>query len=178
MNLETYATGVIEDSIYGMDTLDLDTLRDSVSDHVASAAENACIYTHNCQDIISRYESEVHDSDIRDVTCDRTFSADEWQDAMVAYANAVAYSWLSNRSHTLLQEIESAADTLAIAAAESGLDAPRVTRDCPHGWAVHESEDSEGVHYWEPAELEGCRAVAVKVSGIWLSYTWTPDRSE
>jgi len=78
-------------------------------------------------------------------------------------------------------EIEQATDALRDTAEGYGLEDPadpRVTSDCPHGWAAHDREDEAGTHFWTEGNLEGCRAVAVKVAGIWLSYTWTPEPAE
>ena len=95
---------------------------------------------------------------------------------MTAYANAVAYQVVSHYCQESLDDLESMVDVLDAQCAAHGGEPtgePIVNVDCPHGWAVHESETAEGVHYWAPANLEGCHAVAVKTdSGLWLSYTW------
>jgi len=177
VNLRQTAENVISDAIYGMETLDIDALRESADEQTHSAAESVTIYHADCLDIISRYESESNDADVDDMTGGKTYTAGEWREAMNAYAYGVAYSVLSQEVGELLQAIDTAADGLALAADAHGFsddDEPRISTDCPHGWAAHDREDEQGTHFWSEGNLEGCRAVAVKVAGIWLSYTWTP----
>jgi hypothetical protein len=177
VNLHQTAESVISDAIYGMETLDIDALRDNADEQTHSAAESVTTYYSDCLDIISRYESEADDSTVDDLTGGKTYTAGEWREAMTAYAFGVAYSVLSQEVAELVQAIDTAADDLAVAADAHGFsddDEPRISTDCPHGWAAHDREDVAGTHFWTEGKLEGCRAVAVKVSGIWLSYTWTP----
>ena len=175
-NLEAAARDCIADAIYGMTELDLQELRDNAEDMASSAADSACIYTSACLDIISDYEREAPDAE--DMTSGQTYEAADWQKAMCAYAYAIAYTVISRNVHDLLEEIEQAADDLRDAAESHGLEDPadpRISAICPHGWAVHDREDAEGNCFWTQGKLEGCRAVARKVAGIWLSYTWTPE---
>ena len=177
VNLRQTAENVISDAIYGMETLDIDALRESADEQTHSAAESVTIYHADCLDIISRYESESNDADVDDMTGGKTYTAGEWREAMNAYAYGVAYSVLSQEVGELLQAIDTAADGLALAADAHGFsddDEPRISTDCPHGWAAHDREDEQGTHFWTEGNLEGCRAVATRVAGIWLSYTWTP----
>jgi hypothetical protein len=177
VNLHQTAESVIFDAIYGMETLDIDALRDNADEHIHSAAESVTTYYSDCLDIISRYESEADDPTVDDLTSGKTYTAGKWCEAMTAYAFGVAYSVLSQEVAELVQAIDTAADDLATAATAHGLnndDEPRISTDCPHGWAPHDREDVAGIHFWTEGKLEGCRAVAVKVAGIWLSYTWTP----
>lgn len=176
INLEAAAADCIADAVYGMETLDMEALRDGAEDMASSAADNACIYYSNCMDIINRYERDAPDAE--DMTGGDTYKAADWQQAMCAYAYAVAYTVISRNVHGLLEEIEQAADgiyTAAEAHGYTGTADPRVSSDCPHGWAAHDREDAEGTCFWTEGNLEGCRAVARKVAGIWLSYTWTPE---
>jgi hypothetical protein len=180
-NLEAAALDCINEAIHGMGTLDLDALRDNADEQTNSAAESVTIYYSDCLDIISRYESEADDSTVDDLTGGKTYTAGEWREAMTAYAFGVAYSVLSHEVSEILQAIDTAADDLATAATAHGFsddDQPRISTDCPHGWAAHDREDEAGTHFWTEGNLEGCRAVAVKVAGIWLSYTWTPEPAE
>jgi len=177
INLRQTAENVISDAIYGMETLDIDALRDNADEQTHSAAESVTNYHSDCLDIISRYESEADDSTMDDLTGGKTYTAGEWREAMNAYAYGVAYSVLSQEVGELLQAIDTAADDLALAADAHGCtdcDEPRISTDCPHGWAAHDRKDEAGVHFWTEGNLEGCRAVATRVAGIWLSYTWTP----
>lgn len=178
-NLEAAAADCISDAIYDMKTLDLDALRDGAEDMANSAADSTCIYNSDCLEIISRYERDAPDAE--DMTGGATYKAADWQQAMCAYAYAIAYTVISRNVHDLLEEIEQAADDLRDAAEAHGLEDPadpRISSDCPHGWAVHDREDAAGTHFWTEGNLEGCRAVACKVAGIWLSYTWTPEEAE
>lgn len=177
INLEAAARDCINEAIYGMTELDLQELRDNAEEQASSAADSACTYTSACLDIISDYEREADGAE--DMTGGATYEAADWQQAMTAYACAIAYTVISQNVHSLLEEIEEAADGLRNAAEAHGLEDPadpRVTMDCPHGWAVHDREDEAGTCYWTQGNLEGCRAVARKVAGIWLSYTWTPEK--
>lgn len=177
VNLRQTAESVIIDAVYGMETLDIDTLRDNADEQTNSAAESVTTYYSDCLDIISRYEGDADDLTVNDLTGGKTYAAGDWREAMVAYAYGVAYSVLSQEVGELLQAIDTAADDLATAAEAHGCEdpeEPRISTDCPHGWAAHDREDELGIHFWSEGNLEGCRAVAVKVAGIWLSYTWTP----
>lgn len=183
INLQDYANGCIESAIYDMTTLDIEKLRDDARDAVGTEAESACTYTNVCREIISRYDSEVDDSEIDDITSGQTFTAGQWQEAMIAYANAVAYVYIGQLVEESINEIEEAAEHLveegqAWGSDDIDMDSLRVSNSCPHGWAVHDKEDSDGVCYWSEGHLEGCRAVAIKSNGIWLSYTWTPEAEE
>ncbi len=175
-NLEAAAANCIADAIYGMETLDLDALRDNAEEQASYAADSVCTYTSACLDIISDYEREADGAE--DMTGGDTYKAADWQKAMCAYAYAIAYTVISRNVHDLLEEIEQAADDLRDAAESHGLEDPadpRISADCPHGWAAHDREDAAGTCFWTQGKLEGCRAVARKVAGIWLSYTWTPE---
>lgn len=178
-DLEAAARDCINDAIYGMTELDLEALRDGAEDMASSAADSACTYTSACLDIISDYEREAPDAE--DMTSGDTYKAADWQQAMSAYAYAIAYTVISRNIHSLLEEIEEAADDLRDAAEAHGLEDPadpRISADCPHGWAVHDREDEAGTCFWSESNLEGCRAVARKVAGVWLSYTWTPEEGK
>jgi hypothetical protein len=176
-NLEAAALDCINDAIHGMGTLDMEALRDGAEDMASSAADSACIYTSACLDIISDYEREANGAE--DMTSGQTYEAADWQQAMCAYAYAIAYTVISQNVHSLIDDIEQAADDLRDAAEAHGLEDPadpRISSDCPHGWAAHDREDAEGTCFWTEGNLEGCRAVARKVAGVWLSYTWTPEK--
>lgn len=182
-DLEAGALDVISEVIYDMKTLDINALRDAVTDHVAETAPNYCSYYSECMDVISRYEGHSACAyDLSEYLANRTFKADEWQDAMQSYANAVAYCVLSALTSELVQKVEEAVSELDSAAEAHGYegdtDEPVVTTECPHGWAVHDAEDAAGHYYWTERNLEGCRAVAIRVAGIWLSHTWTPETED
>ena len=173
-DLEQYGVSCVGEAIYGMDKLDLDRLRDDVSDRIYTDAENACIYTHDCLDIIRDYEREF-DSDADDGG--KEFKPSEWQDAMTAYAYGIATAAIRHYADEALAAIEEKADTLIDeipACFGAGIDDLRVSLQCPHGWAAHDREDADGIHFWTSGQLDGCNAVAVDAGALWLSYTWNP----
>ena len=184
INLESYAENILSEAIYDMDTLDMDDLREEADERVGTDAENACIYHSDCADIIARYEREADQhGGLDDLLSDRTYKADEWQEAQCAYAYAVAYTILQAKTHDNLRALEEAASNLCDeigARSDLGedvsvdIDDLKVTNTCPHGWAAHDSEDSDGMHFWISGQIDGCNAIAIEVCGIWLSYTWTP----
>lgn len=176
INLEDRAKNAISGALYGMTEYDARTLRDALEDRAHEESDSACIYHHHCAQIISDYERDYPGEDMGG-----TYTAEQWQEAQTAYAYGVAYAALSAMIEEHLTAIDAAADELAgtlvrdyPAAPAMDMD-PRISADCPHGWAPHDKEDDEGVQHWSPAHLEGCRAIAVQVSGVWLSYTWTED---
>lgn len=177
INLESRATNAISEALYGMTNYDARALRDALEDRVGEEAESACIYHHHCDQIISDYEREYPGEDMGG-----TFTAAQWEEARTAYAYGVAYAALSSMIDAGLQKIEEAADELDGLMRDEYPDAPdvqmQIGRDCPHGWAPHDHEDSDGTHHWYPRELEGCHAIAREVAGVWLSYTWTPEAAE
>ena len=182
-DLSVYAEACLESALYDVDTLDIEALRDKARDSVAQEAESACIYANACFEIISRYERDVDDSDIDDLTSGKEYKAGEWQEAMTAYANAVAYAVIGRMVDDRVAEIEEAAEHLVEAGTEWGaedidMDSLHISGSCAHGWAVHDKEDAEGVCFWSEPNLEGCRAVAIKTGSLWLSYTWTPAAAD
>lgn len=172
INLEDRARNAISEALYGMDTYDARTLRDALEDRASEEADSACIYHHHCAQIIQDYERDYPAEDMGG-----TYTAEQWQEAQTAYAYGVAYAALSAMIEEHLTAIDAAAEALADTLDTDYPDAPapdrRISADCPHGWAPHDREDDEGVHHWSPAHLEGCHAIAVEVSGVWVSYTWT-----
>ena len=174
-DLEQYGTSCVGEAIYGIDKLDLDKLREDVSDRVYQDAENACIYTHDCMDIIRDYERE-HGDDADD-TSGKEYKASEWQEAMQAYAYGVAVNAIRHYADEALDKIEEMADLLIDeipACFGADRDDLRVSLQCPHGWAPHDREDNDGICFWVSKQLDGCNAVAVDAGALWLSYTWTP----
>lgn len=177
INLEKIAENTISEAIYGLTIYNDDELRDAVQDRIHEEAENACTYHHHCAQIIQDYEREYGDA-AEDMGGE--YKAHQWREAMEAYACGIAHAALSSMVGVALNEIEEAADELEDLCRDKAGDAWTgdlvVSADCPHGWAPHDREDSDGTHYWSPAHLEGCHAIARQVSGVWLSFTWTPTR--
>ena len=184
INLEGYAENIIADSIYGMNTLDMDKLREEADERVGQDADSACTYYYQHAQILQDYEAEAYKiGDPDDLIGDRTYKASEWEEARQACAYAVAYTILQARTADNLQAVEEAASNLCDEIGARGdlgedvsvdLDDLRVSTSCPHGWAAHDYEDSDGMHFWVSRQLDGCNAIAIEAGGIWLSYTWTP----
>lgn len=172
INLEERATTAISEALYGMTTYDADALRSALDDSTHTEADNACTYHHHCAQIIQDYERDYPGEDMGG-----TYTAEQWQEAQTAYAYGVAYAALSSFVDAGLQEIEEAAEELVDLITDEAGDQFEGTltigAQCPHGWAPHDREDEDGTHYWLPAQLEGCHAIAREVSGVWLSFTWT-----
>lgn len=182
IDLDSYATGTVGDAIYGMTTYDATALREEAQDRVGQDAENACTYTHHCRQIIDDYERE-YGSEAEDI-CDggQTYKASEFQDAMVAYANAVAYCALGAKVSAILDAVDEAAEELVALLSEhdQSIDSTDLvmSSQCPNGWAAHDSEEADGSCLWVSKQLEGCNAIARDVGPFWLSYTWTPEEPE
>ncbi len=175
INLEERAENAISEALYGMKVYDATDLRDALEDRAHEEADTVCIYHHWCAQIIQDYEREWGDSadDLGG-----TFTASQWQEAQTAYAYGIASAALSSMMHDRLEEIEEAADEIDSLCRDAAGDLFEgelsISADCPHGWAPHDREDEDGTHFWSPAHLEGCHAIAREVCGVWLSFTWTP----
>jgi len=163
--------------------LDLDRLREEISDRSFDAADSACINTHHCADIIAHYESDPR-VDTGSADDMGEFKPSQYREAMTAYAFCIARSIIEAEASALVDDLEEAQEHLAEALA--GLpcgklpkypdrDNFRLSTGCPHGWASHNREDDAGACYWLSSQLDGCNAVAVPAAGVWLSYTWEGD---
>ncbi len=175
INLEDRAENAISEAIFGMATYDAADLRERLEDRAHEEADTVCIYSHWCQQIIQDYENDYgDDGDDQNAT----FTASQWREAMTAYAYGIAYAALSAFIEDGLKTIDQAAVDLMEMCSDVAGDAwtgdLTISADCPHGWAPHDREDEDGTHFWSPAHLEGCRAIAREVCGVWLSFTWTP----
>ena len=184
ISLEDRGSDCVREAAYDMDKLDLETLRERAQEGANESADNACIYTHHCYEIIASYENDDRAKYAEDLSGGETFAAEDWQKAMTAWAYNIAITVIESDTQTALIELEEAADELIKVLDERdhllpedgawiGPEDLRLSRECPHGWAPHDKEDAAGVHYWLPGELEGCHAVAIQSNGLWLSYTWT-----
>jgi len=177
IDLRDIAENVVADCLPMDGTLDVDTLEDDIGEHVDSATDSACIYYHDCADIISHYETDpAADTDSAD-DMGQTFKPSEYQQAMVAYAYWIARSVIDANAREIVGEIREAVDELESELAALNVDVVggyRISRDCPHGWAAHDRENGNGACLWVSRQLDGCNAVAVPVAGMWVSYTWEP----
>lgn len=137
-------------------------------------------YTNQEDDILSDYEKDYY-RDAEDILGDREYKATDWAEAKRAYVGAVAYcaysSIFESAKSELTEAIEEFNDDAQNQMTADGIeDEPEISisRTCPHGWAAHNREDSDGTMYWESRQLDGCNGVSRKVGEMWLSCTWTP----
>ena len=184
-NLDITAQGIISEALYGKTTFDMDELRDAVSDQVHEAADNACIYNSDCLDNIDRYSSHptARNADDEADASGATYKPSQWLEAQQALAYYIARAVIEDAVSTMLDEVEAAEEAILEALAvelPDDHDSPEgslaVSLTCPHGWAAHDREDEDGVHYWVDGQVDGCNALAVSVAGFWLSYCWEPKR--
>lgn len=186
IDLEDLAAIAVGEIAAQQKSLDIDSLRDEASDRAHEEADNACIYTHHCLTLLQDYESRPEAPNESDMGGE--FRADQWSEAMTAWAYEVAAAVLNSEMSEAVDALEETRDALLAALGEEPSlqdDMPeesdlRVSFDCPHGWAPHDREDADGICYWSEPHLEGCRALAVKdpKTGVWLSYTWTPEPAD
>ena len=164
INLEKRAESAISEALGSLKHYDAADLRNALEDRAHEEADNVCIYNHWCVEIIQ--------------DTGQTFTASQWQEAQTAYAYGIASAALSAFIDNALTEIEEVADELSDLCTDAAGDIFEgelaIGADCPHGWAPHDREDENGTHFWSPAHLEGCHAIAREVCGVWLSFTWTP----
>lgn len=179
INLEKRAENAVSEALYSMKHYDAADLRDALEDRASEEADNVCVYHHWCAQIIQDYERDFGDSGD---DMGGTYTAGQWQEAQTAYAYGIASAALSAFIDNTLTEIEEAADELIDLCRDAAGDLFEgeltIGAECPHGWAVHDREDENGTHFWSPAHLEGCYAIARQVCGVWLSFTWTPEPVE
>lgn len=158
-------TGTSEDLISIVENLDGDFDLDSFAP-----------YTSEEDDILCEYESE-HWQEAKELLGEQTYTADDWSSAKRAYVGAVAYAAFSSIFSQEKQELIETIEEFSSEASDlSGLDVEiSVSHSCPHGWASHDREDSDGTMYWESKQLDGCNAISRKVGELWLTHTWTPQ---
>jgi hypothetical protein len=182
-DLEQTAANIVAELVCDHDTLDdIEGLRDVISDRAWEAADSAVTYYHWAEEIINEYESHPSaDCDSAD-DCGGDFKPSQYRQAMQVYAHGIAWSVIQSEALSIIDAIEEAADTVREEAARRDVFPDdgdiRVTADCPHGWAAHDSETEDGACLWVSRQLDGCNAVAIKSGPVWLSYTWEPALTE
>lgn len=174
-NLEKMMRDSANDTIYSISDFDADTYREALQEVVGSVTDSACTYYSHCQEVISRYETDPRASDADDLLDGTKYAASEWQQAMAAYASAIAYSVTQAVAAEMADEAKRAADDLQDLATTEGANDVTIkcANDCPYGWAAHDYETAHGAMVWK--NIEGCRAVAIRTGGIWLHAIWTPE---
>ena len=191
MTAEESATEAVAEAL-----ADLATLGDYDRDTIAESAEPPeVIYYAHGQDVISELESEYGDEAV-DLVSGQTYAADDWRDAMMAWANALAYVAHGAEARKALDAAEEAidgfrnlvAEVAEACGGEPDPDAATLSRDCPYGWAVHNRETEDGgcvwstePGYYNPELLEGeLLAVSSPVLGgrVWVSIAWSPVDAE
>jgi hypothetical protein len=144
--------------------------------------ESACIYNHHALEYVSRLESEwgdqIEESDVQ-------YAPHQWLEAAHHYAIQLLQPATSHAMHEQAQELVKRIEEFTDTVLELDGDpmAATVSRDCDHGWAVHNRETAEGVMVWsdEPGHynaelLEGeLLAVSHRIArACWLNTCWTP----
>jgi len=179
IDLEDRARNMLGEIGAAQSGFDLEAIKDEISDRSHEEADNCVIYTHAALQIINDYERELGPDCGSDDGV--TYKADEWQNAMTAYAYWIAREILDRDAHSLLERAEEFADSLVEAISEATddrlspfYDDLRVSRDCPHGWASHNREDVDGSLLWLSAQVDGLCAAAIDAGPFWLSFTWDP----
>lgn len=179
IDLESFAANIIADCLPADGKLDVRELERQIDDMAHSAAESACTYYHHCEDIISRYESDAAaDTESADAM-GREYKPSEYRQAMTDYAFWIARSVIDSNARDIISEIENAAEALESELDSLGVEYDsadfRISTNCLHGWASHNRENELGACFWVSRQLDGCNAVSIPVSGMWLTYTWNPD---
>jgi len=138
--------------------------------------DSYCPYYSQQDEVISRYESDFG-SEAKDI-CDggQTYKASEYQRAATAYAYAIAYCGFSCYFQEAKDELTEALEEfqsdvhleLTTQPVEDEIQV-QITNQCPHGWAAHDRELSDGTMVWESGQLDGCNGMAREVCGIWIS---------
>jgi hypothetical protein len=147
--------------------------------------ESACIYNHHCLEYVSRLESEwgdqIEESGVQ-------YAAHEWLEAAHHYAIQLLQPATSQAMHEQGMELVKRIEEFSDVVTDLGGDptAATVSRDCDHGWAVHNRETAEGVMVWSdepgyfnPELLEGeLLAVSHRISnGFYLNTAWEPAKA-
>lgn len=178
IDLDAEATNAVRDAI--LEDLgkgfSKDDLQEAVADRLYTVADNACIYTHKCMDIISEYERAAC-PDAEEYQGGAEYKPADWEQAMTAWAYCVARAYLSQAAEEPMQEALAARERVLEVAQELGFDgdddAVEASRECPHGWAPHDYEEADGVCVWKRLDGE-CMAVSFDAVGLCFSVCWTP----
>ena len=140
--------------------------------------DSYCPYYGQQDDVVSEYEREFG-NEAEDLIGETTYKADEWQQAKAAYAYAIAYVAHNSYFYTAKQELIEAVEEFGQdAVSELKLDdTPQVafSMTCPHGWAAHDRELSDGTMVFESKQLDGCNGMARQVGGLWISCCIDPS---
>jgi len=173
-------TDIIAERDHDRDSIDIDAIRDAISEQSFETAENVCIYFSACSEIIDRYENDSR-ADIESADeLGAVYKPSEYLNAMRDFALGIARSIIAAEAYELADELETAIDKLCSAVfskADVGhinVRDIRLSADCVHGWSAHDYETDNGACFWISRQLDGCNAVAMPSAGIWLSYTWEP----
>ena len=159
---------------------DRDTARDAVE-------PDELTYYYEAAEAIRKYEADHYD-EAEAMTSGAEYRAGQWLEAKMAYAQALNYLGRGAELEAELDELEGELEYFNDAVADYFESyypefevydiKPRFSRECEHGWAVHNYEDANGVMFWEPNDktgvcpelLEGeLIAIAFKLScGAWI----------
>lgn len=179
IDLDVYAkdavrAAILEDMGKGFSESEL---RDAVEERIYVMADDVCISYADCQQIIDDYDRAVS-RDAEEYQGEAEYKAQDWEQAMVAWAYCVARAYLSQAAQEPIQEALDARERVLEVAQGLGFDgdeeAVEVSHDCPHGWAPHDYEEADGVCVWKRLEGE-CTAVSLDAVGLCFSICWTPS---
>lgn len=172
LNAENIAQNIISEHLNGNT---IDTIGDC-TDNVHQEADTACIYTSHCLDYISQLESTYDAEDLGG-----HYSAEDWQQAMTAYAFSLVYAAISDK---LSEAIESAQEQWELFTdkcdelEQYDYDGIELSTDCQYGWESHDYETSDGVMVWTKLEGELTAVSHQIVPGLWANIAWTPEEEE
>jgi hypothetical protein len=161
-------SGSADDLRHEIETLDRDFDFDSYAP-----------YTHQETEVIGELEKEYW-RDAEDICGDKTYKATEWEEARRAYAGALAYTAYSSIWEQTKQELIEAIEQFESDAQDENCDDPNISLSlsCPHGWASHDREDSDGTMYFVSGQLDGCNGLARQACGVWMSVCFTPEKDD
>jgi hypothetical protein len=180
-DMQQYALDQLIDAILGNGRESADDLKQRIEDEEGNFDfDSFAPYTHQEIECIEDYESEFFRDAEDFMGGDKQYTASEWAEARRTYACAIGYAAFGHYFHEAKTTITDAIDELASDDALADVEEPQfeLSRTCTHGWAPHDRESADGIHYWEPAQLEGCKAIAKQVEGVWITCTWTPEPKE
>ena len=182
MTIQEYAQSELTESLLGNPPETADNLKQRIEDAADEATfdlDAYAPYTSQEIELIEDEEREFWQEAEAFLSQEKEYTASQWEEARRAYAAAIGYAAFSHHIHAAKDELIEAIDDMTNDDALADVKEPKfdVSRSCTHGWAPHDRESEDGTHYWA-AQLEGCKAIAKQVCGIWLTITWTPKHAK
>jgi len=133
--------------------------------------DSVCPYYAQQDQIVNDYEREFG-SEAEDITGGTEYKASDWQNAKTAYAYAIGYVAFSRYASEAREELAEAVEEF-VSDTQSELeleDAPQIqfSTSCPHGWASHDRELSDGTMIFESGQLDGSNGTARDLGPVWV----------